>query len=351
MKSHQWKSPRALMSLLLAVVLCACGARTEGSAAGASFAGSASYPPMASGDDFRRAMDELSNWGRWGPDDELGAANFITPAKRTAAARLVREGISVSLAHDIPQEQAPEGGAFLEREVLNIRSGGASDRYAYTGTYHGVVHSHLDSVACHVMYEGKGYNGFAMEEIEEAGGCPRGSIHALRNGVFTRGILFDATLLPGRGQPGGWVEPGTVIRAADLEELERIQGVRVEPGDVILLHTGRWLRRDAVGAWPTSEGVAGYHGDVAYFLKERGVSFIGHDMWNDAYPHEFSDEVALPLHELALVSLGVGIFDNLDFGELAAVAKRLNRYEFLLTAAPLRIEMGMGSPLNPIATF
>ena len=105
------------------------------------------------------------------------------------------------------------------------------------------------------------------------------------------------------------------------------------------------------GPRPTSDGVAGYHSDVAYFLKERGVSFIGHDMWNDAYPHEYSDDVRLPLHRLALVSLGVWIFDNLDLGAVADVSKELNRYEFLFTAAPLRIEKGMGSPLNPLATF
>ena len=72
---------------------------------------------------------------------------------------------------------------------------------------------------------------------------------------------------------------------------------------------------------------------------------------NDVFPHEFADEERLPLHRLALVSLGTGIFDNLDFERLAEVARRLGRYEFLFTAAPLRIEMGMGSPINPIATF
>ena len=301
--------------------------------------------------DFRAAMDELSNWGRWGADDELGAANLITPAKRRAAAALVTEGRSVSLAHDIIQEKTLEGPSYLDREVLNVSDTGASDRYQYTGTYHGVIHSHLDSVDCHVMFEGKGYNGVTAGEVTAANGCPKGSIHALRDGVFTRGILFDATLLPGKTADQGWLEPGTPIRAADLEELERLEGVRVEPGDVILLHTGRWTRRAALGPWPSSDGVAGYHSDVAYFLKERGVSFIGHDMWNDVFPHEFSDDVRLPLHRLALVSLGVAIFDNLDFDGVAEVAKELGRYEFLFTAAPLRIQNGMGSPLNPIATF
>lgn len=301
--------------------------------------------------EYEQALDELSNWGRWGDDDELGAANLITPEKRRAAAALVTEGVSVSLAHDIVQEGSVDGGVVLDREVLRVSETGASDRYQYTGSYHGTIHSHLDAVACHIMVDGQGYNGVSMAEIEEAGGCPRGSINALKDGIVTRGILFDATLLPGFASPEGWLEPGTAVHASDLVALEEIQGVRVEPGDVILLYTGRWKRRDALGPWPTSDGVAGYAADVAYFLKERGVSFIGHDMWNDATPHEFSDEELLPLHRLALVSLGVGIFDNLDFERLAEEARRLGRYEFLFTAAPLRIELGMGSPLNPIATF
>ena len=308
-------------------------------------------PSLRTEADFLRAMEELSNWGRWGSDDELGAANFITPSKRKAAAALVSEGISISLAHDVIQEDAVDGGTYLDRQVMRVSDTGAADRYQYTGTYHGSIHSHLDSVACHVMFEGKGYNGVSQQSIEETGGCPQGSIHALHDGIFTRGILFDATLLPGRATPEGWMEPGAEITWADLEQLEKIEGVRVAEGDVILLYTGRWKRRAALGAWPTSEGVSGYQADVAYFLKERGVSFIGHDMYNDVSPHDFPPEVGLPLHRLALVSLGVSIFDNLDFERLAEEARRLNRYEFLFTAAPLRIEQGMGSPLNPIATF
>ena len=308
-------------------------------------------PSLTTEADFLRAMKELSNWGRWGPDDELGAANFITPAKRIAAAALVTEGVSISLAHDVIQEDAVDGGTYLDRQVLRVSASGASDRYQYTGTYHGAIHSHLDSVACHVMFEGKGYNGVPMEAIVATGGCPQGSIHALRDGIVTRGILFDATLLPGRATADGWLEPGTPVTWTDLETLEEIEGVRVSEGDVILLYTGRWKRRAAVGPWPTSEGVAGYQADVAYFLKERGVSFIGHDMYNDVSPHGFPQNVGLPIHRLALVALGVSIFDNLDFEQLVEQARRLNRYEFLFTAAPLRIEQGMGSPINPIATF
>jgi kynurenine formamidase len=199
------------------------------------------------------------------------------------------------------------------------------------------------------MVDGKGYNGVSMEEISAAGGCPRGSIYALKDGVVTRGILFDATRLPGKATAQGWLEPGTAIHREDLETLERIQRVRVSPGDVILLYTGRWKRRAALGPWPNSTGFAGYHVDVAYFLKERGVSFIGSDGPNDVSPSGLPQGVGL--HQLALVAMGVSIFDNLDFERAAEEARRMNRYEFLFMAAPLRIEKGMGSPLNPLAVF
>src|SRR5881396_2432903 len=226
-------------------------------------------PALATEADFRRAMKELSNWGRWGDDDELGAANLITPAKRKQALALAKEGLTISLAHDVAQEKAADAPNILERVLGNVSPTGTTDRYQYTGTYHGVIHSHLDAVDCHVMSDGKGYNGRSMEDIKAAGGCPKGNINALKDGVVTRGILFDATRLPGKATPQGWLEPGTAIHREDLEALEKLERVKVSAGDVILLYTGRWKRRAALGAWPNTSGFAGYHADVAYFLKDH----------------------------------------------------------------------------------
>src|SRR5947208_11019098 len=308
-------------------------------------------PKIATDADFRRAMKELSNWGRWGEKDELGAANLITPAKRKQALALAKDGITISLADDVIQESAVDAPTILERTVINVSPSVALDRYQYTGSYHGVIHSHLDAVDCHIMSDGKGYNGRSMEDIKTAGGCPKGNINALKDGVVTRGILFDATRLPGKATPQGWLEPGTAIHREDLEALEKIERVKVSPGDVILLYTGRWKRRAALGPWPNATGFAGYHADVAYFIKERGVSFIGDDGPNDVSPSGLPPSIGIPLHQLALAAMGVSIFDNLDLERGVEQAKRLNRYEFLFMAAPLRIEKGMGSLLNPLAIF
>ncbi len=308
-------------------------------------------PTIANAADFQRAMKELSNWGRWGEDDELGAANLITPGKRKQALALAKEGVAVSMAHDVMQEKAADTPNILQRSLGNVTPAGTTDQYQYTGTYHGISHSHLDAVDCHMMVDGKGYNGRLMADITAAGGCPKGGINALKDGVVTRGILFDTTRLPGKATAQGWLEPGTPIHREDLEALEKIEHVKVSPGDVILLYTGRWKRRAAMGAWPRETGFAGYHADVAYFLKERGVSFIGGDGPNDVVPTGLPPEVTNPLHRLALVAMGVSIFDNLDFERAADEARKLNRYEFLFMAAPLRIEKGTGSPLNPLAVF
>jgi kynurenine formamidase len=296
-------------------------------------------------------MKELSNWGRWGADDELGAANLITPAKRKQAFALAKEGVTISLAHDVAQEKAEDAPFILERTLNDVTATGTTDRYQYTGTYHGVVHSHLDSVDCHIMYEGMGYNGRSMEDIKAAGGCPKGNITALKDGVVTRAILFDATLLPGKATAEGWLEPATAVHREELETLEKLEHVKVAPGDIILLYTGRWKRRAARGPWGRDTGFAGYHPDVAYFLKERGVSFIGCDGPNDVMPSVLSQTLTTPLHKLALAAMGVDIFDNLDFERAVEHARQLNRYEFLFSAAPLRIALGTGSPLNPLAIF
>src|SRR5579859_3006646 len=331
----------ALIGIALAAGVFSTRARSEGN----------SRPTITTEADFNRALKELSNWGRWGNDDELGAANLITTAKRKQALALAKEGLTISLAHDVVQEKAADAPNILERTLGNVTATGTADRYQYTGTYHGVIHSHLDAVDCHMMVDGKGYNGRSMEDINAAGGCPKGNINALKDGVVTRAILFDGTRLPGKATPQGWLEPGTAIHREDLEALEKLERVKVSAGDVILLYTGRWKRRAALGPWPNTTGFAGYHADVAYFLKERGVSFIGGDGPNDVSPTGLPATVTNPLHRLALVAMGVDIFDNLDFERAVEQARRLNHYEFLFVAAPLRVEKGTGSPLNPLAIF
>lgn len=296
-------------------------------------------------EDLDRWMIELSNWGRWGKEDQLGAINLITPAKRKQAAALVKEGVSISLARDPQTEKAIDNPSPYQHTMIRIPvgdSGAAMDNYSVS--YHGLAHTHLDSL-CHVFYQGKMYNGFSQQEVTEEG-CGKEDIHNLKEGIFTRGILIDIPRL--KGVP--YLEPGTPIYPEDLEEWEKKTGIRVSSGDVLFVRTGRWARRAALGPWNVMGNSAGLHPSVARWLKERDVAMIGGDGASDRTPSGI-EGVAFPIHRLALVGLGVHMFDNCDLEALSEAAARYNRWEFLLTVAPLPVPGGTGSPVNPIATF
>jgi kynurenine formamidase len=295
-------------------------------------------------------MTELSNWGRWGKDDRLGAVNLITPEKRKAAAKLVKDGVTVSLAHDVLEETSPDNPTPFEHTMT--ASGGpenpssyAMDRYAVT--YHGFAQTHLDAL-CHVFHQGKMYNG-VDRATATAQGCTELDVTTMRDGIQTSGVLIDIPWLRGVE----WLEPGTPIYPEELEAWEKKTGITVSPGDVVLLRTGRWARRAAKGPWGPAEGAAGLHISCAKWLKDRGVAILGSDAGSDVVPSlvEGAAGVYLPLHELAIVMLGIPIIDNADLERASEEARKRNRWEFLFTLAPLRVVGGTGSPANPIATF
>lgn len=292
-----------------------------------------------------RWAEELSNEGRWGADDELGTLNLITPEHRVRAARLVTEGISVSLSHDYLKERAEDATSPWEHELLGSpQAGFLSDRYSIA--YHGFAHSHMDAL-CHNSVGGVMYNGFSRETVDTAGaGCVRLGITNVKQGVVTRGILMDIARLKGVE----YLEPGTPIYVEDLEAWERRAGIRVGPGDVVLVRAGRWARRAEEGAWATGRLAAGLHASVAPWLHERGVAMLGADYTNDALPSGI-EGVAMPIHQLTLVSMGMWLFDNLDLEAVAETAAEQERWEFMLVAAPLAVPGGTGAPLNPVAIF
>jgi kynurenine formamidase len=292
---------------------------------------------------FDRWKSELSNWGRWGKDDEIGALNLITPAKRRQAAALVKEGVSVSLARDVDTRKAVDNPQPYEHSMIAI----GSDRFAVA--YHGIAHTHLDSLA-HVHYDGVFYNGYRpdADAVEKAGGHARNSIINVKNGIFTRGILIDLPRL--KGVP--YLEPDTPILASDIEAWEKIAGVKVSTGDALFIRTGRWARRAALGPWDASRTGRrpGPSASMIPWLKARDIALLGGDVPPSPAPSDVPGQPG-PVHDFALVSLGVHLFDNCDLEALAEAAASRKRWEFLLTVAPLPIRGGTGSPVNPIATF
>ena len=301
-------------------------------------------------DELEHMFDEVSNWGRWGPDDERGALNLITEEKRAAAAALVRDGAAVSCALELPKRAAPDNPTPVFHSMLGAgdigpRGGlhGSSDYFAVGS--HGMAVTHLDAL-CHVFRRGKMWNGYDASLVTSLG-ARRNSIMAGRDGIVSRGVLLDIPAL--RGTP--YLEPRELISVADLEAAEAREGVRVEAGDILLVRTGRDARRDEFGPWsPIEVGLAGMAAEVIPWLHERDVAVLGGDGISDPLPDTVPGW-ANPIHQIALVSMGVHLIDNMQLGRLAGACAERECWEFLLTIAPLRLDQGTASPVNPIAMF
>ena len=301
--------------------------------------------PLVTPAEYDRWLTELSNWGRWGSDDEIGALNLITPAKRRAAAALVREGFTVSLASTAQIERTIDNPCPVSWEMVSASPRGASDTVAYP-CIHGAGTTHIDGFA-HRFFDGKMWNGYPIADLvtmEE--GAKKNSILTMKDGIVTRGVLYDLPRL--KGVP--YLEPGTRVFVEELEAWEEQAGVKVGAGDAMLFRWGRWARQDAIGPFNTGAEAAGLDNSVIPWLKARDVALLG---WETPgyVPRPPGDLPRLALHDFALTMLGVHLLDRADFDALAEAAAARNRWEFMLTIGLLPIPNGTGSPVNPIAIF
>ena len=210
-------------------------------------------------EEYERWKKELSNWGRWGKDDQLGTLKLITPAKRKQAAALVKEGVSVSLAGDLDTVKAVDNPDPFELKMLSI----GMDQISVN--YHGIAHTHLDSLA-HINDKGVFFNGYKPDaDTVMKQGHAKNSIHNLKNGIFTRGVLIDIPRL--KGVP--YLEPGTPIYVEDIEAWEKKAGVKITPGDALFIRTGVWARRKALGPWQRGRAEGG---------RRRGARSVGNSL-------------------------------------------------------------------------
>ena len=326
----------ALVSMVVAVT---AGARALQGSAQQSGAASSHTVTKAQ---FEQWKKDLSNWGRWGKDDEIGTLNLITASKRKQAAGLVKEVYSVSLAGDADTEKAVDNTQPYEHTMLAI----GNDRIGVA--FHGITHTHIDSLA-HINYDGVFYNGYtpSLEEVMKANGHAKNSIHNLKNGILTRGILIDVPRL--KGVP--YLEPGTPIYVEDLEAWEKQAGVKVGPGDALFVRAGVWARRKALGPYLRGRAPggkdAGLDPSVIPWLKKRDIAILASDHPQYVSPSDLTGAV----HDFSLVILGIHLLDNCDLEEVSVAAAARKRWEFMMTTAPLPIKGGTGSPVNPIATF
>lgn len=295
-------------------------------------------------DEVKASFERISNWGRWGKEDQRGALNFITAEKRAAAARLAKAGEIVSLALPLSTQTTAENPQPVQHLMLHVGPHAVAALDYFGIAPHGMAFTHLDAL-CHVFWDGRMYNGFSNREVGRFG-AKKCAIDVTRDGIVSRGVLLD---IP-KTRKVEWLEPGDPIYPEDLNAAEKMGAVRVDEGDILLIRTGRHQRRKAKGAWdPRQEGLPGLDASCLTWLHERRIAVLGCDAVSDLIPNGYSAELSMPIHVGTLVMMGIHLIDNADLEALSTACARHNRYEFLFAMAPLILERGTASPVNPLA--
>ena len=291
-----------------------------------------------------------NSWGEWGESDELGALNRLQPEAIVAAARLVREGRTISLSIPLddapdrprlPQRAAPrhlmasDGGDFLAGRK---REGSAfiSEDYLFLCVHEG---THIDALS-HVGAEGYIYNGFSADSVTSGGAQHCGMDRV--SGIVGRGVFLDALALVG----GPCLDVGFAIDSAVIRRCCQRQDLELAAGDTVYIRTG-WMRAHDQRGLGLEVGEPGLDLDGGIYLAQAGVAAIGMDNFG-IEPYALNSHRSfrpVPVHIELLRNRGMYLLEFCDLDELAASG----RSTFLSVIAPLRIAGGAGSPVNPLA--
>jgi kynurenine formamidase len=306
--------------------------------------------------EFEQIFESVKNWGRWGPGDELGTLNYLTPDKVREAAGLVQSGRRVSLAIPINKTAGPDNpmpATLLVVQGHDVPVDESKVRFGldWLGmAAHGDTHTHVDAL-CHISYGGVTYNGRPAQDVLRTNGAVEQDIAVYSAGVVGRGVLLD--IPKHRGVP--WLEPGEAVERAELEECAHAEGVEIGEGDVLVFRTGHHRRRLELGPWdnnppPRGEGKAGLHVDAIPWMHEKRIAAFLPDGDGETVP-SVVDGITYPIHPLQVVAMGMLVSDSLQFEELATACNEEGRFEFMVVGLPLRLPGATGSPWNPIAIF
>jgi len=296
---------------------------------------------------------KVSNWGRWGDDDEIGTLNLVTPEVVRRGAASVRRGVIFSLGLPLDANGPMTGAAGRVNPIhlmsmIDVGLDGRPDSVRFADDYVTMplqCATQWDSLA-HAWYGGKLYNGRPATTVTPFGASRNGIDKVARSGFLSRGVLLDVAREKGVER----LAPGQVIMPTDLEAAERRQGTRVESGDVLLVRTGHLSvfrldgNRELYRMNSPGLGI-----DCAEWLRARDVAAVASDTFSlEVYPCE-DPQVLFPLHMLCIRDMGLTLGEMFDLEPLAADCAADGVWEFLFSAPPLKVTGGVGSPLNPLA--
>lgn len=305
--------------------------------------------------DFQEMLGRLSNWGKWGPDDERGALNFITAEARVRAASLVKQGKVFSLSIPITSGQGPQSGAGSRINPLHFMTATGCDPHSavelggdarYTDDFLAIAvqgGTQWDAL-CHIFYGGRMYNDFPASLVTSSGAA-RDGIDKVHADFVSRGVLLDIARL----KQVDCLDPGYPITTADLLEAELAHQVTIGEGDIVLVRTGQMGTTKGFTDWSRFRGAEpGLHFETAELFAERRIAAVASDnMMVEASAH--LPGYYVPFHMLALVNLGIHLGEFWYLEELAADCAADGVHEFMLVAQGLPITGGTGTPVNPLA--
>lgn len=295
---------------------------------------------------------KLRNWRRWGPDDELGTVNFITPTSRRRGADAVRSGRVVDLGMPFDSHGPQQGGMRFNpiHRMTRLLSDGEFGGLAVADD---VVIMPLqcatqwDSLA-HVAYDGRAYNDVPYSAVTAADGATRNSFAVVAPHLVGRGVLLDIPALKGVAR----LAPTDEVTSDDLAEAAARESVRIEQGDVVLVRTG-WYQRFLAG------DIQAYMGDqhpglglsCCSWLYDKQVSAVAADNFAVEVRPSRDPDAALPLHMVLIRDMGMTLGEMFNLEDLSAACTERGAWDFLLVGTGLKITGSVGSPVTPVAVL
>jgi kynurenine formamidase len=303
------------------------------------------------GPEFEALAAKVSNWGRWGADDEIGTINLITPDVARRGAACVKTGRSFSLALPLSEAEGIQAG-FIPGRVnplramtqLNVPMTGdptgpcVNDDVVTMGLQ---CATHWDGLG-HVSYQGVIYNGYPAAGITCFGASQCG-IHKVRS-LVTRGVLLDVAAIKGVER----LEGGYAITGADLDAAAEHGRVTVESGDIVLVRTGHIRVLPDKFTYGVPSPGPSIH-SVGWFRDHDVAAVATDNLTFEVWPC-LPEGALLPVHILHLTYMGMMQGQNWNLEALAEDCAADGVYEFLLEASPQPFTGAVGSPVNPIAT-
>ncbi len=310
----------------------------------------------------RAAIEEaartLSNWGRWGAEDQLGTLNTITPQDVIDAGKLIRRGkvFSLGLSLKEPIQSGLFGGRWNPIHTMlatgtDAANGNQDEPFPYLRYADDAINMPCQAstqwdALCHIFLGDKMYNGFDARLVD-AKGAKKLGIENYRDKMVGRGVLLDIARWKGVDS----LDDGYPISNEDLDGCAKAQGVEVRRGDFVLVRTGHQERCLGKGDWAGYAGgdAPGVAFETCYWAREKDIAGLCTDTWGcEVRPNE-TNEANQPWHWVVIPAMGLAMGEIFYLKELAFDCASDGVYEFFFCAPPLHLPGGAGSPANPQA--